>query len=95
MIQVERDPGVVFAGGPGQFGLLAANGFDLDVLTYYPSATRDTAIPVVARSGDETTGIDIKYFGTEGHRISGFVLGAMAFYGSGTRGYSYTYRRWR
>ena len=29
------------------------------------------------RSGDETSGIDIKYFGTEGHRISGFVLGAI------------------
>jgi hypothetical protein len=69
-------PYVVNAGGPGQFGLSTANGFDLDVPTYYPSATRDTAIPVAVRSGDETTGIDIKYFGTEGHRVSGFVLGA-------------------
>ena len=68
---------VVNAGGPGQFGLAASNGFDLDVPTYYPSATRDTAIPVVVRSGDETTGIDIKYFGTEGHRINGFVLGGI------------------
>ena len=70
-------PYVVKAGGPGQFGLAAANGFDLDVPTYYPSANRDTAIPVAVRSGDETTGIDIKYFGTEGHRISGFLLGAI------------------
>ena len=68
---------VVNAGGPGQFGLAASNGFDLDVPTYYPSATRDTAIPVVVRSGDETTGIDIKYSGAEGHRISGFVLGGI------------------
>ena len=68
-------PYVVSAGGPGQFGLAISNGFDLDVPTYYPSATRDTAIPVAVRSGDETTGIDIKYFGTEGHRISGFVVG--------------------
>ncbi len=68
---------VVNAGGPGQFGLAASNGFDLDVPTYYPSATRDTAIPVVVRSGDETTGIDIKYSGSEGHRISGSVLGAI------------------
>ena len=67
---------VVSAGGPGQFGFAAANGFDLDVPTYYPSATRDTAIPVAVRSGDETTGIDIKYSGGEGHRISGFVLGS-------------------
>jgi hypothetical protein len=70
-------PYVVNAGGPAQFGLVIANGFDLDVPTYYPSATRDTAIPVVVRSGDETSGIDIKYFGTEGHRISGFVLGTI------------------
>jgi hypothetical protein len=70
-------PYVVNAGGPGQFGLAIANGFDLDVPTYYPSASRDTAIPVVVRSGDETRGIDIKYFGTEGHRISGFVLGTV------------------
>ena len=67
---------VVSAGGPGQFGFAPANGFDLDVPTYYPSATRDTAIPVAVRSGDETTGIDIKYSGGEGHRISGFVLGS-------------------
>jgi hypothetical protein len=67
---------VVNAGGGGQFGFSGPSGFDLDVPTYYPSATRDTAIPVVVRSGDETTGIDIKYFGTEGHRISGFVVGA-------------------
>jgi hypothetical protein len=69
-------PYVVNAGGPGQFGLATSNGFDLDVPTYYPSATRDTAVPVAVRSDDETTGIDIKYFGTEGHRVSGFVLGA-------------------
>ena len=70
-------PYVVNAGGPGQFGLATSNGFDLDVPTYYPSATRDTAIPVVVRSGDETMGIDIKYFGTEGHQISGFLLGVI------------------
>lgn len=70
-------PYIVNAGGPGQFGLVASNGFDLDVPTYYPSATRDTAIPVAVRSGDETTGIDIKYSGAEGHRISGFVLGSV------------------
>jgi hypothetical protein len=69
-------PYVVSAGGPGQFGFAPSNGFDLDVPTYYPSATRDTALTVVVRSGDETTGIDIKYSGAEGHRISGFVLGA-------------------
>jgi len=67
----------VAAGGGGPFGQFTANGFDLDVPTYYPSATRDTAIPVTVRGGDETSGIDIKYWGTEGHSISGVVTGAV------------------
>jgi Carboxypeptidase regulatory-like domain len=65
----------VSAGGGREFGQFGANGFDLDVPTYYPSSTRDTAIPVSVRSGDATTGIDIKYRGLEGHSISGVVLG--------------------
>jgi hypothetical protein len=66
---------VVQAGGKGAFGQPAASGFDMDVPTYYPSSTRDTAVPVSVRGGDDTTGIDIKYRGTEGHTISGSVLG--------------------
>ena len=67
----------VAAGGGGPFGQFSANGFDLDVPTYYPSGTRDTAIPVAVRGGDETSGIDIKYRGTEGHSISGIATGAV------------------
>jgi hypothetical protein len=66
---------IVNAGGDGPFGRFTPSGFDRDVQTYYPSSTRDTAVPVSVRSGDETTGIDIKYKGTEGHSLSGFVLG--------------------
>lgn len=65
----------IHAGGQGGVGNFSANGFDIDVPTYYPSSTRDTAVPVSVRSGDETTGIDIKYRGGEGHSISGVVLG--------------------
>jgi hypothetical protein len=65
----------VHAGGKGAFGQFNANGFDIDVPTYYPSSTRDTAVPVSVRSSDETTGIDIKYKSGEGHSISGVVLG--------------------
>ena len=68
---------IVNAGGSGQFGMFAPSGFDLDVPTYYPSATRDTAVPVTVRSADETSGIDIKYRGTDGHRVSGVVLGTV------------------
>jgi hypothetical protein len=32
-------------------------------------------VPISVRSGDETTGIDIKYKGADGHSISGVVLG--------------------
>jgi hypothetical protein len=64
-------------GGNGPFGGFSANGFDVDVPTYYPSATRDTAVAVSVRGGDETTGIDIKYRGAEGHSISGALLGEM------------------
>ena len=65
---------IVQAGGKGSFGQ-SANGFDIDVPTYYPSATRDTAVPVSVRGGDETNGIDIRYRGGEGHSISGAVIG--------------------
>jgi hypothetical protein len=65
----------VQAGGKGSFGQFTPSGFDIDVPTYYPSATRDTAVPVSVRGGDETTGVDIKYRGGEGHSISGFVVG--------------------
>lgn len=68
---------MVAAGGGGPFGQFSANGFDLDVPTYYPSGTRDTAVPVAVRSGDETSGIDIKYRGTEGHSLSGIATGAV------------------
>ncbi|HEV7683061.1 MAG TPA: carboxypeptidase-like regulatory domain-containing protein [Pyrinomonadaceae bacterium] len=66
---------LVNTGGNGAFGEFRASGFDRDVPTYYPSSTRDTAVPVSVRSGDETSGIDIKYKGGYGHSISGVVIG--------------------
>jgi hypothetical protein len=68
---------MVTAGGAGPFGQVTATGFDLDVPTFYPSATRDTAVPVSVRGEEETTGIDIKYRGMEGHSISGIVTGTV------------------
>lgn len=65
----------VMAGGGGPYGQFNSSGYDLDVPTYYPSTTRDAAVPVSVVSGQETTGIDIKYRGLEGHSISGFVTG--------------------
>jgi len=67
----------VTAGGAGPFGQFIASGFDLDVPTFYPSTTRDAAVQISVRGGEETTGIDIKYRGMEGHSISGVLLGAV------------------
>lgn len=44
--------------------------------TYYPSTTRDAAMEITVRPGDEVTGIDIRYRGDQGHAISGMVSGA-------------------
>lgn len=48
---------------------------DGEAPTYYPSSTRDTAVPVTVRTGTETTGINIRYRGEPGHIISGTVQG--------------------
>jgi hypothetical protein len=45
--------------------------------TYYPSSTRDTAVEVTVRAGDEASGIDIRYRGERGHVVSGTVTGAV------------------
>jgi len=65
---------LVAAGGRGPFGPYFATGFDLDAPTYYPTATRDTAVAVTVQSGEDATGIDIRYRGTQGYSISGVVL---------------------
>ena len=70
-------PYIVAAGGGAMFGQFTTTGFELDAPTFYPSSTRDTAVPVAVRSGDESTGIDIKYRGAEGRTISGVVLGTV------------------
>ena len=43
---------------------------------YYPSATRDTAVEVTVRSGEEASGIDIRYRVERGAALSGKVTGA-------------------
>lgn len=73
------EPGtyVVFAGGTTNF-YSGYNKFGEDVPTYYPSATRDTAVEVIVQAGQEAVGIDINYRGEKGHAISGAVTGAAA-----------------
>ena len=64
---------VVSAGGPNMYGPPEQNAFETDVPTYAPSATRDTALEIAVRSGEETAGIDIRYRGEQGRTISGIV----------------------
>ncbi len=68
---------VVAAGGGSRFfGGFATTGYDQDVPTYAPSSTRDTAIEISIRSGEEATA-DIQYRGEPGHAISGKVNGVV------------------
>ena len=64
---------VVSAGGRAAYGF-GNNGYDTDAPTYAPSSTRDTAVEVVVRAGEESA-VDIRYRGEPGHAVSGFISG--------------------
>ena len=51
------------------------NAYEGDTQTFFPSSTRDTAVEVPVRSGEEATNIDIRYRGERGRIISGTVSG--------------------
>jgi hypothetical protein len=51
--------------------------FEENIPTYYPSATRDTALELKINPGDELTGIDIRYRSERGYRVSGKLTGAL------------------
>ncbi len=66
---------VISAGGPGRsFSILVGNQYENDAPTYAPSSTRDTAVEILVRSGEEITA-DIQYRGEPGHSISGTLAG--------------------
>jgi hypothetical protein len=65
---------VVSAGG-GQRNFGGVNAYEGDAPTFFPSSTRDTAAEVPVRSGEEATGIDIRYRGERGRTVSGTVTG--------------------
>lgn len=54
-----------------------SSAYEGDAPTYYPSTTRDAAVEVTVHTGDETTGIDIRYRGDKGHIVSGILSGAI------------------
>ena len=68
------DPGVyvMAAGGKGLLPF-ATGAYDGDAPTYHPSATRDTAAEVTVHSGEEITGIDIRYRNQRAYAITGTI----------------------
>ena len=70
----------IFGLAPGTYLVSAGAGgfatsfspYDTDVPTFAPSSTRDTAVEVNVKSGEEST-VDIRYRGEPGHSISGTV----------------------
>jgi hypothetical protein len=65
---------ILVAGGNSPYvGMF--NPFEADAPTYYPSSTRDTAVEVTVRAGEEATGTDIRYRNERGHTISGTLSG--------------------
>jgi hypothetical protein len=59
---------VVSAGGGG---FSYADPYDIDVPTYSPASTRDTAAEITVRVGEETANVDIRYRGETGRTVSG------------------------
>src|SRR5258708_38197850 len=68
---------VISAGGPGQFFSGIPGPYDTDAATYAPSSTRDTALEIGVRSGEEAMGVNIQYRGEAGHALSGSVTGGL------------------
>lgn len=65
---------VVSAGSrSGGFFYGYAGAYTGDVPTFYPSATRDTASEIIARAGQESSGIDIRYRDEQGRSVTGRV----------------------
>lgn len=59
------------------------NSNENDVPTYAPSSTRDNAVEINVRSGEERSGVDIRYRVAEpGHVVSGTVDGPSALTGN-------------
>lgn len=65
---------VVAAGGGQSYGWGMVSPYDGYAQTFHPSATRDTAVEVQVRSGQETAGVDIRYREERGRRVTGTLV---------------------
>ena len=78
--QVTDDRGVYrIYGLPTGTYLVAAGGgrapYENDAPTYSPSSAKANASEISVRTGEETTNIDIRYKGDQGHKVSGVASG--------------------
>jgi hypothetical protein len=64
---------VVLVGGSSLSGFGPGTAYGGDAPTFYPSGTRDTAVEVAVRAGQETAGVDVRYREEQGHRVTGTV----------------------
>ena len=64
---------VVSAGGGTRSVGYIVNAYGTDAPTYAPSSTRDSAMEVNVRSGEETANVDIRYRGEAGHAVTGIA----------------------
>lgn len=64
---------VVYGGGYNNSPFSPAAAYGGEAATFYPSGTRDTAVEVAVRGGQETTGIDIRYRDEPGRRVTGTI----------------------
>jgi protocatechuate 3,4-dioxygenase beta subunit len=69
---------VVSAGGGGSSTGYIVNAYGTDAPTYAPASTRDAAMEVNVRSGEETANVDIRYRGEPGHAVSGIASSTVA-----------------
>ena len=67
---------VVSTGGRGVFNSFV-DPYDTDAPTYAPSSPRDTAAEITVGTGEEMSGVDIRYRGEPGRTVSGSVTGAL------------------
>jgi hypothetical protein len=69
-------PGGKYVVSAGGSGFLSDDPYDVDIPTYSPASTRDTAAEITVRLGEETTNVDIRYRGEPGRTVSGTVSNA-------------------
>ena len=69
---------LVSAGGGSSPRGYTVNAYDTDAPTYAPASTRDAAVEVSVRPGEETANVDIRYRGEAGHAVSGTASSTLA-----------------